>query len=95
VDGRYYQETCLPFGLLTSPFLFNIFSEAFHWILESKLLWSNLHYYLDDFIRVIKASPYTPAILHVLKEDYIKVTDDLGTGWWSVRTVQFKASILN
>src|SRR3979409_380539 len=35
VGGKYYQETCLPFGLSTSPFLFNIFSEAFHWILES------------------------------------------------------------
>jgi len=78
VDGKYYQETCLPFGLSSSPFLFNMFSEAFHWILESKLLWSNLHHYLDDFIRVIKASPYTPAILHNLREEYVKVTDDLG-----------------
>jgi hypothetical protein len=78
VDGKYYQETCLPFGLSTSPFLFNIFSEAFHWILESRLHWVNLHHYLDDFIRVIKASPHTPAILHTLKKDYIKVTDELG-----------------
>jgi Reverse transcriptase (RNA-dependent DNA polymerase) len=78
VGGRYYQETCLPFGLSTSPFLFNIFSEAFHWILESKLRWFNLHHYLDDFIRVIQASPHTPAILHNLREDYVKVTDDLG-----------------
>jgi hypothetical protein len=78
VDGKYYQETCLPFGLSTSPFLFNLFSEAFHWILESKLGWFNLHHYLDDFIRVIKASPHIPAILHALNEDYIKITDDLG-----------------
>ena len=78
MGGRYYQETCLPFGLSTSPFLFNIFSEAFHWILESKLRWFTLHHYLDDFIRVIQASPHTPAILHNLREDYVKVTDDLG-----------------
>ena len=78
MDGRYYQETCLPFGLSISPFLFNHFSEAFHWILESKLLWFNLHHYLDDFIRIIKASPHTPAILHNLREDYVKVTDELG-----------------
>lgn len=59
VDGRHYQETCLLFGLSTSPFLFNIFNEAFHWILESNLLWFNLHHYLNDFIRVIKASIYS------------------------------------
>lgn len=78
VDGRYYQETCLPFGLATSPFLFNLFSEAFHWILESKLRWSNLHHYLDDFIRVIKPSPDTPMILSNLSKDYIQITDELG-----------------
>jgi hypothetical protein len=78
VNGKYYQETCLLFGLSTSPFLFNLFSEAFHWILESKLGWFNFHHYLDDFIRVIKASPHIPAILHALNEDYIKIIDDLG-----------------
>lgn len=35
--GRHYQETCLPFGLCTAPFIFNLFAEAFHWILESYL----------------------------------------------------------
>jgi hypothetical protein len=51
---------------------------VFYWILESKLLWSNFYHYLNDFIRVIKVFPHTPAILHSLKKDYIKVTDDLG-----------------
>ena len=51
-EGRYYNETCLPFGLATAPFLFNLFAEGFHWILESWLQWEVLHY-LDDFIRIV------------------------------------------
>jgi hypothetical protein len=31
----FYTENCLPFGLCTAPFLFNLFAEAFYWILES------------------------------------------------------------
>jgi hypothetical protein len=32
--GKYYSELFLPFGLCTSPYLFNYFAEAFHWILD-------------------------------------------------------------
>jgi hypothetical protein len=34
-NGQHYSETCLPFGLSTAPAIFNLFAEAFHWILES------------------------------------------------------------
>ena len=33
--GQYYMELFLPFGLRTSPRIFNLFSEAIHWILET------------------------------------------------------------
>ena len=32
-EGRYYKETCLLFGLSTTPFIFNFFGEGLHWIL--------------------------------------------------------------
>ena len=72
------RNHALHFVFQHSPFLFNLFSEAFHLIFESELLWFNLHHYVDDFIRITKASPYTPSIVQTLKEEYIKVTDDLG-----------------
>jgi hypothetical protein len=50
--GIFYKETCLPFGLSTAPFIFNLFAEAFHWILQSWLQWNLLQHYLDDFITV-------------------------------------------
>lgn len=75
--GRYYQETCLPFGLSTAPFIFNLFAEAFHWILESYLRWSVDHY-LGDFIAMLPVSEATPARLQEYTQDYNRVTDVLG-----------------
>jgi hypothetical protein len=39
--------------LRTAPFIFNLFAEGFHWILQSYLNWEFLAHYLDDFINVI------------------------------------------
>ena len=36
-ENKFYTEYCLPFGLATALFLFNLFAEAFHWILTSWL----------------------------------------------------------
>ena len=32
--GKLYVDIFLPFGLRTSPLIFNLFSEGLHWILE-------------------------------------------------------------
>ena len=50
-QGKYYVDMFLPFGLRTSPRIFNLFSEAVHWVLEEKHSWSITHY-LDDFFSV-------------------------------------------
>jgi hypothetical protein len=48
-EGRWYVDLYLPFGLRTAPFIFNLFAEALHWIMEDSHDWI-LHHYLDDFI---------------------------------------------
>lgn len=75
--SRHYQETCLPFGLCTATFIFNLFAEAFHWILQSYLQWSVGHYQ-DDFIAMLPASEATPAKLLEYSRKYNQVTDVLG-----------------
>ena len=50
-EGTYYQELFLPFGLRTAPFIFNLFGEAFEWILQRKYSWT-LKRYLDDFLMI-------------------------------------------
>lgn len=48
-NGKWYVDLFLPFGLRTAPFIFNLFAEALHWIMEERHGWI-LHHYLDDFI---------------------------------------------
>ena len=74
--GVCYNEACLPFGLATAPFIFNLFAEAFHWMLQSWLHWNLIQHYLDDFITIIPA-----ALAHTIPQmetDYIAITDILG-----------------
>ena len=50
-NGKVYYELFLPFGLRTAPIIFNLFSEAIHWIMMS-LGWKLCHY-MDDFLLVL------------------------------------------
>jgi hypothetical protein len=74
-QGIYYMENFLPFGLSTVPFIFNLFAEAIHWILQSySIYWQRSEYYLDDFIAVVPL--YTN--LQAMSNEYIRLTDALG-----------------
>src|SRR5436190_23722707 len=75
-EGAFYKETCLPFGLATAPFLFNLFAEAFHWILESWLHVKPSHY-LDDFIFIFSKCEATSRY-EQFKGEYTMLTRILG-----------------
>jgi hypothetical protein len=65
-----------------APFLFNLFAEGLHWILEACLEPANgwsIHHYLDDFI-VISSAPAAlqPTYLRRLTSLYKAVMDQLG-----------------
>ena len=47
--NHWYLDKCLPFGLRSSPFLFNQLAEALEWILIHNYGIANLIHYLDDF----------------------------------------------
>ena len=44
------MDTCLPFGLRSTPYLFNRLSEAIHWTLTNNYGVQHLLHYLDDFL---------------------------------------------
>ena len=50
-NGKFYVDMFLPFGLRMAPRIFNLFSEALHWVFETLLGW-NLTHDLDDFLFV-------------------------------------------
>jgi hypothetical protein len=74
--GMFYTEKCLSFGLRTAPFLFNLFAEAFHWILQTFLHWVVFHY-LDDFMTILPPSSST-ALVTATKDDYKVISAELG-----------------
>lgn len=59
-EGIHYVEKVLPFGLSTAPFIFNLFAEAWHWILQSYGVWELLEHFLDDSMAAIAAVKSTP-----------------------------------
>lgn len=62
-NNSTYIECSLPFGLATAPFLFNLFAEALHWILQCLLPAFHINHYLDDFIAI----PQSPSISDPLR----------------------------
>ena len=75
-QGLTYVETCLSFGLRTAPFIFNLFAEAFEWILASFFRWIVRHY-LDDFIFILRAGAKA-AEIRAVHDDYDSITFELG-----------------
>ena len=48
-QDKFYIDLCLPFGLRSSPFLFNRLADAFEWILKNNHHIQDLMHYLDDY----------------------------------------------
>lgn len=66
----------MSFGLSTAPFLFDLFAEAFHWMLVSFLRWEMEHY-LDDIISVFSGSSSSDDLQRAA-HDYVRLTTILG-----------------
>ncbi|XP_056429538.1 uncharacterized protein LOC130368988 isoform X1 [Hyla sarda] len=61
----YYFATKLTFGARSSPWLFNEFASALHWLLENRFCCSHVIHYLDDFL-LIEPPSSIPRDLQVL-----------------------------
>ena len=56
--GQYYYDKCLPFGLRSSPFLFDTIASALEYIFRQQLHNQHIIHYLDDFL--IAGPPHSP-----------------------------------
>ena len=50
--GKFFVDTRLPFGLRSSPGIFNRFADAVCWIIQSVYNIKNIVHYSDDFFLV-------------------------------------------
>ena len=71
---QIYVHSCLPFGLLSAPKLFNILADLVSWIAIQQGISCILHY-LDDFLLV--GPPQSPVCQQNL-ETFIHLCSDLG-----------------
>lgn len=54
---EFYYAVVLTSGMKSAPYIFNLFAEALHWIIERHIP-AKLKHYLDDFLPIF--SPTTP-----------------------------------
>jgi hypothetical protein len=54
-ENAFYQDLFLPFGLRTSPAIFDLFATALEWIARREVQMQHTQHYLDDFLMVIPA----------------------------------------
>lgn len=72
-QGKFYIDLRLPFGLRSSPYLFNCLADAFEWLLKNYYHIQDLMHYLDDYLTVGPANSSACAhnvktILHVASQ---------------------------
>lgn len=47
--GQFYYSVILVFGAKSAPYIFNLFAEALHWVIQRHIP-ASLRHYLDDFL---------------------------------------------
>ena len=78
-ESRTYMECCLPFGLSTASFIFNLFAEGLDWLLTAYLPLAAIAHYLDDFIAIFPSSVGSLSkALAAFNTVNIPLTDTLG-----------------
>ncbi len=65
--GSYYVDKRLPFGLSTSPPIWERFSRMIHWILEQALSPDHIVHYVDDFLIAVPIGWTTAQVISLVQ----------------------------
>ena len=68
-QGSFYHAIILIFGIKSAPYIFNLFAEVLHWIIQRHIP-GQLKHYLDDFLPIFP--PLIPLPLANKAVDWIK-----------------------
>ena len=72
-QGSYYYERVLPFGLRSSPAIFDSVASAIEWIIRNHLSNADLFHYLDDFLNVTTGHTVAQRQLAILLRAFINL----------------------
>lgn len=82
---KLYYCVALTFGLRSAPYIFNLFAEALHWIIQRHIP-AHLRHYLDDFFLVFHPS-HSPSYASAAVEWVMALGKDLGLSFQDSKTV--------
>ena len=83
--GKFYYSIVLAFGLRSAPYIFNLFSEALHWIIQHHIL-AHIRHYLDDFFLLFNPSS-KPSMCSAAVEWVMGLRRELGLVFQDSKTV--------
>lgn len=49
--GKLYYDIVLAFGMRSAPYIFTLFAEALHWIMQRNIP-AHVRHYLNDFLAI-------------------------------------------
>ncbi|KAF5393592.1 hypothetical protein D9757_000002 [Collybiopsis confluens] len=96
---KFYYSLVLTFGLKNAPYIFNLFAEALHWIIQRHIP-ANLRHYLDDFL-LIFSPDFDPSRANAAIEWVMSLGAELGLNFqlsktvWPTRVIEFLGLILD
>ena len=82
---QLYYCVVLTFGLRSAPYIFNLFAEALHWIIERHIP-ATLRHYLDDFFLIFRPH-FDPVLARHAVEWVIGLGRSLGLCFQDAKTV--------
>ena len=82
---KFYFMLVLAFGLKTTPYIFNLFAEALHWIIERHIP-AALRHYLDNFILIFRPD-WDLSVCNAAVEWVIALGQELGLCFQDSKTV--------
>lgn len=88
---KFYYPVVLMFGGKSAPYIFNLFAEALHWIIQRHIP-ANLRHYLDDFLPIFRPTVTVQEANAAI--DWIeKLAVDLGLSFQAKKTVRPTTSL--
>ncbi|KAF5379032.1 hypothetical protein D9615_006011 [Tricholomella constricta] len=84
--AKFFHLLVLAFGLKSAPYIFNLFAEALHWIIQRHIP-AALRHYLDDFLLIFGPSS-DPVVCNAAVEWVTALGKELGLYFQDSKTVR-------